>query len=701
MSQQRLELDKVCEEMEAPFFTPVDIDFPMDAFGESTRGDLRPSKAFKGTELTDEEVSSWQQVLDMDRYSCPRSWGAPARSERSVFCSRGISMRAIQCIGYDMDYTLIHYKVEEWEGRAYHYAKEYLNKTCFNVEGLQFQPDLVCRGLIIDKELGNMVKVDRHGYVRRAMHGTNRMTQKECAATYGREVVDLRDSRRWVFLNTLFSVSEGCLFMQLVQRMEEGTLLPCENDKEKETLQQMTYDKIFRAVSRALFLAHIQGRLKNDVMSNPAKYVECDKEVALALLDQKESGKYLALITNSDWDYTKTMMSNVFDPQLRNGGSWRDLFDLVIVSARKPSFFSANMPLYEIVSEDGLMKERYKMKRGRVYAGGTAAMVENCLGCSADDIMFVGDHIFTDVNIAKSTLRWRTVLIMRELEDEVLAMEKGRLRYEEILTLLKRRARRQSLLNHLRVEMNRVACGRKAQTYGESNARMMQELMAKAQSTAIEIDNKINPLIFADGRDMNPYWGYITRAGLNDKSHIMKQIEKHADLYTSRVSNFYRYTPYMYFRSSVETWAHHRNIAKNYEAEEVSVLEAIFNKYDADGNGQIDREEFLQLAAETKVFESLSLLRPKKDPVAGNNFAVTHEETHEPISQYTDHSDGDDWVGGVSYSLEHDDDSDLATGWGAAPPAYMTSRSMPSTGVASIDRVLVRNPSGSIDPSSG
>eukprot|EP00961_Rhodomonas_salina_P117115 1576489-Rhodomonas_salina.1 len=97
-------------------------------------------------------------------------------------------MRAIQCIGYDMDYTLIHYKVppalppslplpharclllcfpasplsapslslspsgsltvalvEEWEGRAYHYAKEYLNKTCFNVEGLQFQPDLVCR----------------------------------------------------------------------------------------------------------------------------------------------------------------------------------------------------------------------------------------------------------------------------------------------------------------------------------------------------------------------------------------------------------------------------------------------------------------------------------------------------------------------------------------------------------------------------
>jgi hypothetical protein len=55
--------------------------------------------------------------------------------------------------------------------------------------------------------------------------------------------------------------------------------------------------------------------------------------------------------------------------------------------------------------------------------------------------MFVGDHILTDVNVAKATLQWRTVLIMRELEDEVLAMEKGRLAYEEIHNLLKRRAR--------------------------------------------------------------------------------------------------------------------------------------------------------------------------------------------------------------------------------------------------------------------
>ena len=35
---------------------------------------------------------------------------------------------------------------------------------------------------------------------------------------------------------------------------------------------------------------------------------------------------------------------------------WRDLFDMVIVMARKPDFFNYNMSLYEVVTEDGLMR---------------------------------------------------------------------------------------------------------------------------------------------------------------------------------------------------------------------------------------------------------------------------------------------------------------------------------------------------------
>lgn len=58
----------------------------------------------------------------------------------------------------------------------------------------------------------------------------------------------------------------------------------------------------------------------------------------------------------------------------------------------------------------------------------------------------------------------------------------------------------------------------------------------------------VGPMLEQDGSHFNARWGYLSRAGLNDKSQLCRQIEKYADIYTSRVSNFLRYTPYMYFR---------------------------------------------------------------------------------------------------------------------------------------------------------
>lgn len=54
-----------------------------------------------------------------------------------------------------------------------------------------------------------------------------------------------------------------------------------------------------------------------------------------------------------------------------------------------------------------------------MYSGGSAQMVEKSLDLEGDEILYVGDHIFTDVSQSKVHLRWRTALICRELEDEV------------------------------------------------------------------------------------------------------------------------------------------------------------------------------------------------------------------------------------------------------------------------------------------
>ena len=62
------------------------------------------------------------------------------------------------------------------------------------------------------------------------------------------------------------------------------------------------------------------------------------------------------------------------------------------------------------------------------------------------------------------------------------------------------------------------------------------------------LDQGLAPLAKTASEVLNPTWGLLTRAG-NDKSHLARQVERYADIYTSRVSNFLRATPFVYLRS--------------------------------------------------------------------------------------------------------------------------------------------------------
>src|ERR1700755_1756118 len=90
---------------------------------------------------------------------------------RRVFANRTLNLRAIKALGCDMDYTLIHYRHELWESRAYEHVARRMAANGWPVQGLVFDPEFAARGLIVDAELGNLVKASRFGYVTRARHG--------------------------------------------------------------------------------------------------------------------------------------------------------------------------------------------------------------------------------------------------------------------------------------------------------------------------------------------------------------------------------------------------------------------------------------------------------------------------------------------------------------------------------------------------
>lgn len=468
--------------------------------------------------------------------------------QRRIFCNRTLNMRAIRAIGYDMDYTLIQYRMEEWEQRAYEHVRNRLAEQGWPVQKLQLDPTLALRGLVIDTMLGNVLKANRFGYVKKAYHGTRLLDFEEQRTTYARTMVDLADSR-YVFLNTFFSISEACLYAQLVDLLDERRLP-----------EVLGYADLYRRVRSSLDAAHMEGKLKAEITANPERFVELEPDAALALLDQQNAGKKLLLITNSDSRYTASMMSYAFDRFLPGGRTWRDLFEFVITAARKPAFFTDKNPLFEVVTEDGLLRPGVAgLEPGKVYWGGNAHQVERALGLSGDQLLYVGDHLFGDVQVTKSILRWRTALVLRELEEELSAVEAARGEQAELDRLMREKEELE-----LRYWQLRLARQRRQHGYGPSastdrelpgaagqapaSGEPLVQQMDRLRIALMALDEKISPRAQAAGGIYNNRWGMPMRAG-NDKSLLAREMESYADIYMSRVANFLYQTPFFYLRS--------------------------------------------------------------------------------------------------------------------------------------------------------
>jgi HAD superfamily 5'-nucleotidase-like hydrolase len=482
------------------------------------------------------------------RGGCSRLWPRPrprrtvamiepslVPPERGVFCNRTLNLRSIRAIGYDMDYTLVHYREAEWERRAYEHVRGQFARLGWPVADLEFDPEKVIRGLILDIEQGNLVKANRFGFIKRAAHGTRFLSYDELRQAYQGVIVDLSEPR-WVFLNTLFSLSEGCIYAQLVDRLDRG-----------ELPGPMGYRELYARVRDQLDGAHVEGQLKAEIVAHPETYVVLDEEAPLALLDQKTAGKRLALITNSEWGYTQAMMSYAFDRFLPAGTTWRELFDIVVVGARKPDFFTSGAPFLDVVTPDGLLSPTVgALKPGGAYFGGSASRLERSLGLSGDEILYVGDHMFGDVHVTKRVLRWRTALILRELEAEVRAIDGFRAGEGVLAERMREKTQLEAILDQARLRLQRRRAG-----YGPPVAESesaLEALLGETRARLAALDADISPMAKAASELANREWGLLTRAG-NDKSHLARQIERYADIYTSRVANLLHVTPFAYLRS--------------------------------------------------------------------------------------------------------------------------------------------------------
>ncbi len=113
---------------------------------------------------------------------------------RQVFVNRNLRMDRIEAVGFDMDYTIAMYHLQRLETLAFRMTLARMIDALGyppSVGTLQYDPEFVIRGVVVDKLHGNIFKMDRHNHVGRCYHGRRPLPPDEMRRLYRDEKIHL------------------------------------------------------------------------------------------------------------------------------------------------------------------------------------------------------------------------------------------------------------------------------------------------------------------------------------------------------------------------------------------------------------------------------------------------------------------------------------------------------------------------------
>ena len=187
-----------------------------------------------------------------------------ARKNR-VFCNRNLRMDSIEMIGFDMDYTLALYHQDRLEQLSIQLT---LDKLCTKhgypdaIRQLSYAPHWAIRGVMVDRQLGNVFKLDRHAHVGRCYHGFKELDAEKRKALYRNEKINL-SADRFEWIDTLFGLPEAVMYTTLVEWYgKSGTAVD--------------FDKLFGDIRTAIDEAHRDDTLKSVIKADLASFIVKD-----------------------------------------------------------------------------------------------------------------------------------------------------------------------------------------------------------------------------------------------------------------------------------------------------------------------------------------------------------------------------------------------------------------------------------------
>ncbi|APJ02974.1 HAD-IG family 5'-nucleotidase [Silvanigrella aquatica] len=459
-----------------------------------------------------------------------------------IFCNRSLNMKSIKAVGFDMDYTLALYKPETFEKLAYDETIKKLIEIGYPKEicSWEFDPKYMIRGLVIDKKNGNILKMDRHRYVKVAYHGFKELNREERRKLYDIENVIVYEEPHYALIDTLFSLAEAFLFIQLVEFKDK-------TDK----MNHKSYFDLYSDVRMCIDLCHRDGSIKDKVYDNPSKYISNNKNLVSILKDLKASGRKIFIVTNSLWDYTNIVMSYLCNTKKDSNQEWISLFDLIITGSQKPSFFMTKNQIYEVDTKTNYLKNtdivnilNKDKQESIVYQGGHFKLLHNMLGIkTGSEILYIGDHIYGDILRSKKEIGWRTMLVIEELEKEIIATYELKEQYILCDSLNEKRVLLENEFERLDIQSRE-----KGATHTLDKNENLDKKIKKVGYDLLKLREQEKKEIRNYHLGLHPIWGELMKTG-RQNSRFAAQVENYACLYTSKLTNLIHYGPHKNFRA--------------------------------------------------------------------------------------------------------------------------------------------------------
>ncbi|KAM9752670.1 5'-nucleotidase domain-containing protein 2 [Menidia menidia] len=459
----------------------------------------------------DQRSYLWTRYNDMKRLVHDLIPPAACKSLNAsvIYANNEVDLAEVDIYGFDYDYTLAQYS-NALNTLIYNTARGFLIEHFKYPEGIgkyDYIPNFAVRGLHYDIQKGLLMKIDAFHYIEpgTVYRGLSPVSDEEILQLYGGTFhVPLQQDSG--FYGKGPKVKQ---FMDIFS-IPEMTLLAVANDF--FITNNIDYDPVhlFKDVSEAIGMVHIKGYMYKWIMQDLNKFILRGEETDAVLHRLASKGKKLFLITNSPFSFVDKGMTHMV------GADWRDFFDVVIVQADKPHFFTDCIKPFRRLDGNGDLRweKINSLDKGQIYKQGNLFDFLRLTGWSGSKVLYFGDHLYSDLADLMLRHGWRTAAIVPELEHETKVVSTHR--YAVNLTWL------QALTGLME--------------------RLQTHRDADSKDVFLEWQKEREELRVMTKNCFNPQFGSIFRT-CHNPTYFSRRLSRFSDIYMTSLSCLLNYDP--------------------------------------------------------------------------------------------------------------------------------------------------------------